>query len=93
MIDVLMLNFLDIFIKLLKYHYHIYISRQKCISSIPNSITGDRKIAFRCTTGPTRAKLNIFHFYEMNIDNTSLTSLNQDFKEYENINIDFDIDV
>jgi len=29
----------------------------------------------------------------MNIDNTSLTSLNQEFKEYENINIDFDIDV
>ena len=27
----------------------------------------------------------------MNIDNTSLTSLNQEFKEYENINIDFDI--
>ena len=25
--------------------------------------------------------------------NTSLTSLNQEFKEYENINIDFDIDV
>ena len=29
----------------------------------------------------------------MNIDNKSLTSLNQEFKEYENINIDFDIDV
>jgi hypothetical protein len=27
----------------------------------------------------------------MNIDNTSLTSLNQEFKEYENINIDFDV--
>ena len=41
----------------------------------------------------TRVKLNIFDFNEMNIDNTSLTSLNQEFKEYENINIDFDIDV
>jgi len=29
----------------------------------------------------------------MNIDNTSLTSLNQEFTEYENINKDFDIDV
>ena len=29
----------------------------------------------------------------MNIDNTSLTSLNQEFNEYENINVDFDIDV
>ncbi len=29
----------------------------------------------------------------MNIDNTWITSLNQEFKEYENINIDFDIDV
>jgi hypothetical protein len=29
----------------------------------------------------------------MNIDNTSLTSLNQEFKEYENINVNFDIDV
>ena len=29
----------------------------------------------------------------MNIDNISLTSLNQEFKDYENINIDFDIDV
>jgi len=37
--------------------------------------------------------LKIFDFNEMNIDNTSLTSLNQEFKEYENINIDFDIDV
>jgi hypothetical protein len=27
----------------------------------------------------------------MNIDNTSLASLNQEFKKYENINIDFDI--
>ncbi len=44
-------------------------------------------------SGPTRAKLNIFDFNEMNIDNTSLTSLNREFKEYENINIDFDIDV
>jgi len=42
----------------------------------------------------TRVKLNIFDFDEMNIDNNiSLTSLNQEFKEYENINIDFDIDV
>ena len=45
------------------------------------------------TPGPTRAKLNIFDFNEMNIDNTSLTSLNLEFKEYENINIDFDINV
>jgi len=37
--------------------------------------------------------LNIFDFNEMNIDNTSLTSLNQEFKEYENIIIVFDIDV
>jgi hypothetical protein len=29
----------------------------------------------------------------MNIDNTALTSLNQEFKEYEIINVDFDIDV
>jgi hypothetical protein len=29
----------------------------------------------------------------MNIDNTALTSLNQEFTEYENINKDFDIDV
>ena len=27
------------------------------------------------------------------IIHTSLTSLNQEFKEYENINVDFDIDV
>ena len=59
------------------------------IDPIPSSTT---------TPGPTRAKLNIFDFNEMNIDNTSLTSLNQEFKEYmiwvyENINIDFDIDV
>jgi hypothetical protein len=41
--------------------------------------------------GPTRAKLKIFDFNQMNIYNTSLTSLNQEFKGYENI--DFDIDV
>ena len=41
----------------------------------------------------TRGKLKIFDFNQMNIDNTSLTSLNQEFKEYENINVDFDIDV
>jgi hypothetical protein len=29
----------------------------------------------------------------MNIDNTSLTSLNQEFTEYENINKDFDFAV
>jgi hypothetical protein len=29
----------------------------------------------------------------MNIDDKSLTSLNQEFKEYENINIDYDTDV
>jgi len=45
------------------------------------------------TPGPTKAKLNIFDFNEMNIDNISLSFLNQEFKDYENINIDFDIDV
>ena len=29
----------------------------------------------------------------MNIDNKSLTSLNQEFKDYENINIDYDTDM
>jgi hypothetical protein len=42
-------------------------------------------------SGPTRAKLKIFDFNQMNIDNTSLTSLNQEFKEYENINVDIDV--
>ena len=66
---------------------------KKYIKPLINDHEIDPIVASTPTPGPTRAKLNIFNFNEMNIYNTSLTSLNQEFKEYENINIDFDIDV
>ena len=66
---------------------------KKYIKSFINDHEIDPIAASTPTPGPTKAKLNIFDFNEMNIDNISLTSLNQEFKDYENINIDFDIDV
>jgi len=51
------------------------------IKSLINDHEIDPIAASTPTPGPTRVKLNIFDFNEMNIDNTSLTSLNQEFKE------------
>ena len=65
---------------------------KKFIKSFINDHEIDPIAASTPTPGPTKAKLNIFDFNEMNIDNISLSSLNQEFKDYENINIDFDID-
>ena len=55
----------------------------------------DPVAASTLTPGPEkiREKLIIFDFNEMNIDDKSLTSLIQKFKEYRNINIDCDTDM
>ena len=45
------------------------------------------------TPGPTKAKLNIFDFNEITLEDKSLTSLNQEFNEYKSINIECDIDI
>jgi hypothetical protein len=52
---------------------------KKYIKSFINDHEIDPIAASNPTPGPTRVKLNIFDFNEMNIDNTSLTSLNQEF--------------